>query len=124
MITVEVHGCSQRKDAVTIAKTIADSPLVKTAITGADPNWGRIVSAAGYAGVEFDTSKVCLHLNGFLLYERGEPVEFDAQKVSASIRESRDKSIVILLDEGTASARFWTSDLTAEYIRLNANYHT
>ena len=71
LITVEVHGCRSRADALQIGKTIADSPLVKTAIAGADPNWGRIVSAAGYAGVQFDPSKVTLYLNGLLLYERG-----------------------------------------------------
>ena len=67
LITVEVHGCRNRPDALQIGKTIADSPLVKTAIAGADPNWGRIVSAAGYAGVQFDPSKVTLYLNGLLL---------------------------------------------------------
>ncbi len=124
LITVEVHGCQRRADAVTIAKTIADSPLVKTAIAGADPNWGRIVSAAGYAGIAFDPTKVSLLINGMLLYEKGAPVEFDATAVSASIRADRDTGIVLLLDEGSASARFWTTDLTAEYVRLNADYHT
>ncbi|MCC6492858.1 MAG: bifunctional glutamate N-acetyltransferase/amino-acid acetyltransferase ArgJ [Pirellulales bacterium] len=124
MITVEVHGCRTRDDAVQIAKTIADSPLVKTAITGNDPNWGRIVSAAGYAGVPFDASKVCLHLNGSLLYERGQPVPFDGDAVSNSMAADRNVGIVLLLDEGDASARFWTSDLTAEYVRLNADYRT
>ncbi len=76
LITVEVHGCRSRPDALQISKTIADSPLVKTAIAGADPNWGRIVSAAGYAGVQFDPAKVTLYLNGLLLYERGAPGRF------------------------------------------------
>ncbi len=124
LITVEVHGGRSRRDAVTIARTIADSPLVKTAVAGNDPNWGRIVSAAGYAGVSFDPTKVSLLINGMLLYERGAPVDFDAEAVSASIRADRDTGIVLLLDEGTASARFWTTDLTAEYVRLNADYHT
>ena len=124
LVTVEVHGCHCRKDAVTIAKTIADSPLVKTAVAGADPNWGRIVSAAGYAGIAFDPAKVSLLINGMLLYEHGAPVDFDAAAVSKSIRADRDTGIVLLLDEGTASARFWTTDLTAEYVRLNADYHT
>jgi glutamate N-acetyltransferase/amino-acid N-acetyltransferase len=97
---------------------------VKTAIAGADPNWGRIVSAAGYAGVRFDPSKVTLHLNGLLLYERGAPIDFDAAAASQSIAADRDTSIVLLLEEGTAAARFWTTDLTAEYVRLNADYHT
>lgn len=123
-ITVEVHGCRTRQDALKIGKTIADSPLVKTAIAGADPNWGRVVSAAGYAGVQFDPSKVSLHLNGLLLYERGAPVDFDADAVSKSIAADRDTSIVLILEEGKAAARFWTTDLTAEYVRLNADYHT
>ncbi len=124
LITVEVHGCKTRKGAVKIAKTIADSPLVKTAVAGNDPNWGRIVSAAGYAGISFDPTKVSLLVNGLLLYEHGAPVEFDAEMVSCSMRENRDTNLVLLLDEGTASARFWTTDLTTEYVRLNADYHT
>jgi glutamate N-acetyltransferase/amino-acid N-acetyltransferase len=124
LITVEVHGCRNRADALQIGKTIADSPLVKTAIAGADPNWGRIVSAAGYAGVHFDPSKVTLYLNGLLLYERGAPVDFDSDSVAKSIAADRDTSIVLILEEGKACARFWTTDLTAEYVRLNADYHT
>lgn len=124
LITVEVHGCRSRQDALTIGRTIADSPLVKTAIAGADPNWGRIVSAAGYAGVPFDPSKVSLHLNGLLLYERGAPVNFDPEVVSKSIADDRDTSIVLILEEGKSCARFWTTDLTTEYVRLNADYHT
>ncbi|MCA9231997.1 MAG: bifunctional glutamate N-acetyltransferase/amino-acid acetyltransferase ArgJ [Planctomycetales bacterium] len=124
LITVEVHGCKTRKDAVKIAKNISDSPLVKTAVAGNDPNWGRIVSAAGYAGIAFDPTKVCLLVNGLLLYERGAPVGFDPKVVSDSMRAEHNTSIVLLLDEGTASARFWTTDLTTEYVRLNAEYHT
>ncbi len=124
LITVEVHGCRSRPDALKIGKTISESPLVKTAIAGADPNWGRIVSAAGYAGVQFDPSKVTLYLNGLLLYERGAPVDFDANAVSKSVAADRDTSIVLILEEGKSAARFWTTDLTAEYVRLNADYHT
>ncbi len=124
LITVEVHGCRTRDEAIQIAKTVADSPLVKTAIAGNDPNWGRIVSAAGYAGVPFDASKVCLHLNGSLLYERGQPAPFDGDAVSSAMAADRNTGIVLLFDEGESSARFWTSDLTAEYVRLNADYRT
>ena len=124
LITVEVHGCATRTDAVRIARTIADSPLVKTAITGHDPNWGRIVSAAGYAGVPFDPDKVSLLINGSLLYEHGAPVPFDPAAVSAAMKADRNCGLVLILEEGEQSARFWTSDLTAEYIRLNADYTT
>ena len=97
---------------------------MKTAIAGADPNWGRIVSAAGYAGVQCDPAKVTLYINGLLVYERGAPVDFDADAVSTSIAGDRDTSLVIILEEGKSAARFWTTDLTAEYVRLNADYHT
>jgi len=124
LITIEVTGCPSRPAALQIAKTIADSPLVKTAIAGADPNWGRIVSAAGYAGVPFDTTGVSLRVNGFLLYQGGTPVGFDAAAVSGSIRQNRDTLIQLEMNEGDAMGRFWTSDLTTEYVRLNADYHT
>ena len=124
LITVQVSGCTSRKAARQIAKTIAGSPLVKTAVAGADPNWGRIVSAAGYAGVPFDPAGLSLHVNGFLLYRGGTPGDFDGTAVSDSIRQNRDTLIQLQLSEGGAEARFWTSDLTAEYVRLNADYHT
>lgn len=124
LITIEVSGCATREDALQIGRTIANSPLVKTAIYGADPNWGRIVSAAGYAGVPFDPNKITLLLNGHLLYQGGSPAEFNAKAVSDSIRNSRDVSVQLQLGEGTAKGRFWTTDLTVEYVRLNADYHT
>jgi len=124
LVTIEVRGCASRDAALEIAKTVANSPLVKTALHGADPNWGRIVSAAGYAGVPFDPSGVSLRLNGFLLYDKGAPVEFDGAEVSTSIRDNRDTLIQLDFCEGSAFLRFWTADLTAEYVRLNADYHT
>jgi len=124
LITIDVQGCADRASAHKIAKTVADSPLVKTAVTGADPNWGRIVSAAGYSGVPIDPAGVDLVVNDTLLYQQGAPVPFDAAAVSQSIRAHRDTSIVLTFTEGSAQARFWTTDLTAEYVRLNADYHT
>jgi glutamate N-acetyltransferase/amino-acid N-acetyltransferase len=67
---------------------------------------------------------VSLHLNGFHLYQAGAPVAFDAAAVSCSMQEHRDTLIALRLSEGSAGVRFWTTDLTAEYIRLNADYHT
>ncbi len=124
LVTIDVTGCRNRDDANAIARTIANSPLVKTAIAGADPNWGRIVSAAGYAGVAFNPDGLCLKLNGTLLYENGAPVAFDAEAVSRSMREEHEIHVDLSLSEGAASSRFWTCDLTAEYIRINADYHT
>ena len=124
LVTIDVRGCRSREEAHRIAKTIAESALVKTAICGNDPNWGRIVSAAGYAGVPFNPSKVDLTLNGFPLYQAGAPLEFSAADVSRSMKEHRDTSIVLQLGEGAAECRFWTSDLGHEYIHVNADYHT
>lgn len=124
LVTVELTGCATRESALEIAKTVANSPLVKTALHGADPNWGRIVSAAGYAGVPFNPAGVTLRLNGFLLYENGAPVPFEGKEVSQSIRDNRNTLIQLDFSDGTATRRFWTTDLTAEYVRLNADYHT
>ncbi len=124
LVCIEIAGCAHRAAARQIAKTVANSALVKTAIAGADPNWGRIVSAAGYAGVPFDPSRVGLRVNGTVLYRDGMPVDFDSQSVSDSIRDQRDTLVQLQFGEGQAEARFWTTDLTAEYVRLNADYHT
>jgi glutamate N-acetyltransferase/amino-acid N-acetyltransferase len=124
VLRIEVRGCRSRDDARQLARSVADSPLVKTAICGADPNWGRIVSAAGYAGVAFDPEKLVLRLNGTLLFRDGAPVAFDGGAVSASIQASRETLIEIDFGDGPGSIRFYSSDLTAEYVRLNADYHT
>jgi glutamate N-acetyltransferase/amino-acid N-acetyltransferase len=97
---------------------------VKTAIHGADPNWGRIVSAAGYSGVIFEEADLSLWLNGVSLYKEGVPQPFDAAAVSADLKKNRETSIRLTLNQGPAAVRFWTSDLTAEYVRLNADYTT
>jgi glutamate N-acetyltransferase/amino-acid N-acetyltransferase len=124
LIEILVAGAKSREDAHRVAKAIADSPLVKTAVAGADPNWGRIVSAAGYAGVPFDPATVRLIINDLLLFERGAPATFDPAAVSDSIRQNRTTQVLFDLGQGGASVRFWTCDLTAEYVRLNADYHT
>jgi glutamate N-acetyltransferase/amino-acid N-acetyltransferase len=124
LITIDITGCRDRDAARAIARAVADSPLVKTAIHGADPNWGRIVSAAGYAGVPFDESELSLWLNDIPLYRDGVPLPFDAPAASALLKARRDTHIRLTLNQGTAAIRFWTCDLTAEYIRLNADYTT
>jgi len=124
LITIEVAGCATRADALKIARVVGNSPLVKTAIAGADPNWGRIVSAAGYAGVDFNPERLTLWVNGFLLYQNGRPQPFDPAAVSDAIRSQHTTFIRLELAEGNASARFWASDLTNEYVRINADYHT
>jgi glutamate N-acetyltransferase / amino-acid N-acetyltransferase len=123
-ITIDVQGCESFDDARAIARAVADSPLVKTAIHGADPNWGRIVSAAGYAGVSFREEDLSLSINNVSVYEDGVPAAFDAESLSKAIRGDRNVSLRLRLKSGAESVRFWTCDLTAEYIRLNADYTT
>ena len=123
-ITIDVIGARTRDEAFRIAKTIADSPLNKTAIHGADPNWGRIVSSAGYAGVPLREEDISLRINGLDVYCDGAPLPFDPKTVSDSIRNNRDTHVEMTLKLGDARVRYWTSDLTAEYVRLNADYTT
>ena len=84
-----------------MAKEIADSALVKTAIAGGDPNWGRIVSAAGYAHVDFDTAFVSLHINGTEVYRAGIPVPFDAAALSKQLKTNRDVHLVLAISGGS-----------------------
>ena len=85
---------------------------------------GRIVSAAGYSGVAFDPGQAVLRVNGTLLFEHGSPVPFDADAVSASIRDHRETRIDLAVGGGDGRICFYSSDLTAEYVHLNADYHT
>lgn len=123
-VTIDVCGARTREEAHTIAKAVADGPLVKTAITGADPNWGRIVSAAGYCGVELQEEDVSLWINDVLIYDSGAPTTYDEPALSQTMRDNRDVSIRLQLTHGDAAVRFWTSDLTTEYVRLNSEYTT
>jgi glutamate N-acetyltransferase/amino-acid N-acetyltransferase len=124
LITLDVTGCRSRAEAHRIAQTVANSPLVKTAITGNDPNWGRIVSAAGYAGVPFDPANVTLRINDILIYEAGMPVDYNARKVSHSMRDHHEVHLVLAFGEGNAQVRFWASDLTVDYVNFNSDYST
>lgn len=123
-VEIDVVGARTRDEAATIAKAIADGPLVKTAITGNDPNWGRIISAAGYCGVELREEDMSLQINGVEIYRDGAPTEYDEAAVSASMRDEDVVSIRLELKLGDAEIRFWTSDLTSEYVRLNSEYTT
>ncbi|MDR1922788.1 MAG: bifunctional glutamate N-acetyltransferase/amino-acid acetyltransferase ArgJ [Planctomycetaceae bacterium] len=124
LITIEVEGCEDIAAARTIARKVAEDPLVKTAIFGADPNWGRVVSAAGTAGVKFNPKKLSFYLNGFELFQNGEPKNFDKKTVAESIKNNRNTNFKLTFGEGNAKTTFWTTDLTTEYVRLNADYTT
>jgi glutamate N-acetyltransferase/amino-acid N-acetyltransferase len=122
-VTVYVGGTATDAEAKRIARTIADSPLVKTAIAGCDPNWGRIVAAAGRSGVTFDPSETSLTVCGFEIFRAGTPTRYVAAEVAQALKQ-REVSIVFLAGSGPGKARFYTCDLTHGYITINADYHT
>jgi glutamate N-acetyltransferase/amino-acid N-acetyltransferase len=124
LITIEVEGLRDDAEARRVAKAVADSPLVKTAVHGADPNWGRFVSAAGYAGVEFEETDLSLWLGDVLLYHEGTPQPFDPATASAYLKRERNVLLRLRFTLGAGRCTFWTCDLTPEYVRLNAEYTT
>jgi glutamate N-acetyltransferase/amino-acid N-acetyltransferase len=124
LIAVNVHDARTRDEARQVARTVANSPLVKTAVHGADPNWGRIVAAAGRSGVRFDVNRATVHVGGVLLFENGVPHD-DAAPQAAEHMKQRDVAIDVSLGSGGgAAATIWTCDLTAEYVRINGEYRT
>ena len=122
-VTVQVKNANSEKDAKLASRAIAESLLCKTAWFGCDPNWGRILAAAGYSGADFDSEKVNLHydsvpvvLNGI---DAGTP-EADLEKLM-----KEDKFTITLdLNAGTECAEIWTNDISYEYVKINADYHT
>ena len=123
-VTIEVEGLRDDAEARRVARTVAESALVKTALFGADPNWGRIVSAAGYAGVEFAEEQLSLWLGDLLLYHAGTPQPFDPATASAYLKNNRDVYLRLRFPLGPGRCIFWTCDLTYEYVKLNAEYTT
>ena len=124
LLTIEVEGLPSDGEAQQVAKTIADSPLVKTAIFGSDPNWGRFVSAAGYSGVDFQEQNLTLWLGEMLLYERGSPQPFDPGAAAVYLKDNREVYLRLQFHMGPGRCTFWTCDLTYDYVRLNAEYTT
>jgi glutamate N-acetyltransferase/amino-acid N-acetyltransferase len=124
LLAIHVEGLRDEEEARRVAKAIADSALVKTAIYGADPNWGRFISAAGYAGVEFAEENLSLWLGDMPLYQAGVPLPFDAAAASAYLKNNRDIEMRLRFNLGNGGCTFWTCDLGHEYIRLNADYTT
>jgi glutamate N-acetyltransferase/amino-acid N-acetyltransferase len=123
VIEIEVRHAKSQAAAKRIAETIATSPLVKTAFAGADPNWGRIFAAAGRAGVRFDPARVDIQMAGMPVLRRGQPLDFNERAASNKLL-AEHVPLVVDLHAGTATARYWTCDFTAEYVRINASYRT
>jgi len=123
LVEISVSGTASEEDAVKIAKTVAESPLVKTALFGCDPNWGRIVAAAGRAGVAFDPSHLLVRLGDIEIFSEGRGQRFDKKAAHEYLKNS-EVVIQLQLDQGPGEAKVWTCDYSYDYIRINAEYHT
>ena len=122
VVTLEITGAPSDADALTVAKAIAHSPLVKTAWAGSDPNWGRLASSIGASGVAIDPERLRITLSGLPVCEQGgRAAAFSEQQVHAAMSERRF-TIAVELGMGSGQCRFWTTDLTQEYVRINADY--
>ena len=124
-ITVEVRGGLTESDCLAVAYTVAHSPLVKTAFFASDPNWGRILAAVGRAPVErLDFSKLAIHLNDVCVVRLGAPDNDYTEARGIAVMRHPEILIRIDLGVGTAAARIWTSDLSHDYVRINAEYRS
>ncbi|HMC76886.1 MAG TPA: bifunctional glutamate N-acetyltransferase/amino-acid acetyltransferase ArgJ [Vicinamibacterales bacterium] len=124
LITIEVSGGATDAEAKQAARAIANSPLVKTAVHGADPNWGRLVAVAGRAGVAFDLERARIQIGDIELFAGGRPYD---ERAAAASDYLLNKDVTLRVDLGTGktgAARMWTCDLSAEYVKINAEYRT
>jgi glutamate N-acetyltransferase/amino-acid N-acetyltransferase len=123
VIEIEVRGAPTGRQAERVARTIASSPLVKTMFAGGDPNWGRVLAAAGRAGVKFDPERTDVYLGGLLACRHGTAHPF-SEKL-AHKRMMRDLvPVMVEMRAGPGKARVWTCDFTSDYVQINASYRT
>lgn len=124
LITIEVRGAPDEQAATRVGRVIATSPLVKTAVAGRDPNWGRIVAAAGRSGVTFDPDRARVWVGSVEVFTHGVPLPEREAEGSRHLQQDERVVLGIDLGAGEAEADVWTCDLTAEYVSINADYRT
>jgi glutamate N-acetyltransferase/amino-acid N-acetyltransferase len=124
LVEIIVRGAATEAEAESAAKTVATSPLMKTALFGNDPNWGRALAAIGRSGVRVDPAQVSLWLGDFQLVNLGEPLDFDGIAVSQWLANSDEIKLIVDLGVGQAEATVWSCDLSYKYVEINAEYHT
>lgn len=124
LVEITIRGAATEAEAETAAKTIATSPLMKTALFGNDPNWGRALAAIGRSGARVEPSRVSLTLGDFRLVEQGEPLDFDAVIAHDWLAGTDEVKLVADLGVGQAEATVWSCDLSYKYVEINAEYHT
>ena len=123
MFKVIVKGAATKADAAKAARAVANYPLVKCAVRGADPNWGRIICAVGSAGVKLNPNRLSCKLGDITVFKNGAPKKFDAKKASKVISQ-KEHTITVDLGAGDVSDFCYGCDLSSEYVRINAEYHT
>lgn len=123
MVTVRVQGAANNQDAYAAVRKIVESPLVRCAFNGADPNWGRIVSAVGYSGAKFHAHKLSCKIAGVPVFRAGKPCRFHAAALSRKMK-ARQWDVLVDLGVGRCQDFCYTCDLSRGYVRINADYHT
>jgi glutamate N-acetyltransferase/amino-acid N-acetyltransferase len=124
LVEIHVTGAASHEEAMRAAKTMANSPLVKTAVHGADPNWGRLVAASGRSGARFVVDRALVEVGDVLLFQNGQPYDDNASKAARLLEESDIDIHVDLGTGGRGEATVWTCDLSADYVRINGEYRT
>lgn len=124
-VTVQVHGGAHQQECLDVAYAVAHSPLVKTALFASDPNWGRIVAAIGYAGLaDLDTEQVNVYLDDVCIVAHGGRAQAYTEEQGAAVMQQAEFTIRVELQRGSCSETIWTTDLSHEYIRINAEYRS
>jgi glutamate N-acetyltransferase/amino-acid N-acetyltransferase len=124
VVELQIGGAASDADALKIARAIAHSPLVKTAWAGSDPNWGRLVAAIGYSGADIDPERIDIWFGPLrICRDGGRATELDEAAAHAYLKQP-EFPIAIELNRGAGKCVFWTTDLTAEYVHINADYST
>jgi glutamate N-acetyltransferase / amino-acid N-acetyltransferase len=124
VVELAISGALTDADALRVARSIAHSPLVKTAWAGCDPNWGRILAAIGYAGVAIDPALINISFGGLEICRQGCISPLFDEATTHNYLKQRELTIHVDLGLGPGSCRFWTTDLTEEYVRINSDYST
>ncbi|MDX1357508.1 MAG: bifunctional glutamate N-acetyltransferase/amino-acid acetyltransferase ArgJ [Clostridia bacterium] len=123
LIEINIRNAATPEDAHSAGKAIANSPLVKTAFFGEDANWGRILTAVGYSGAEFNPSETSISIGPMVLFDKGVAIPFDEDQAK-EVLSKHDISVEVNLGSGTFDTTIWTCDFSREYIDINANYRT
>ena len=124
LVEIQVVGAKNSNDSRRIATTLATSPLLKTALFGEDPNWGRILAAIGRAGPRINTEKIGIAFDGIYVVKKGRGMRSGIETKVKRVMEKPEFTITVTLGDGKAAWRMWTTDLSYDYVKINASYRS